>query len=101
MRLLAGRRAHARAQSAQPARGEQIQRLSQPLAELEEKAQKAQQTVSRLESLIEQKLVPMEPQQKRLMDCLRGIARNAFYTALAPFKKAYNNYRDDHDQFRQ
>jgi hypothetical protein len=35
------------------------------------------------------------------MDCLRVIARNLFYAALAPFKSAYNNYRDDHDQFRQ
>ena len=35
------------------------------------------------------------------MDSLRVIARNAFYEVLAPFKKAYNNYRDDHDQFRQ
>jgi hypothetical protein len=31
----------------------------------------------------------------------RVIARNVFYAALGPFKKAYNNYRDDHDQFRQ
>ena len=35
------------------------------------------------------------------MDQLRVIARNLFYKALAPFKKAYDNYRDDHDQFRQ
>jgi hypothetical protein len=34
------------------------------------------------------------------MDNLRVIARNVFYAALGPFKKAYNNYRDDHDQFR-
>ena len=43
----------------------------------------------------------LDPDKKRLMDNLRGIARNVFYTALGPFKKAYNNYRDDHDQFRQ
>jgi hypothetical protein len=35
------------------------------------------------------------------MDNFRVIARNVFYAALGPFKKAYNNYRDDHDQFRQ
>ena len=35
------------------------------------------------------------------MDSLRVIARNVFYKALQPFKKAYNNYRDDHGQFRQ
>jgi hypothetical protein len=46
-------------------------------------------------------LVRFDPEKKRLMDRLRVIARNVFYHALRPFKKAYNNYRDDHDQFRQ
>ena len=60
-----------------------------------------QTSESRLERVIEDQRVRMEPDQKRSMDCLRVIARNVFYAALAPFKKAYNNYRDDHDQFRQ
>ena len=46
-------------------------------------------------------MVRLDPEKKRLMDSLRVIARNVFYQALQPFKKAYNNYRDDHDQFRQ
>jgi hypothetical protein len=54
-----------------------------------------------LERLIEEKMVRLDPEKKRLMDSLRVIARNVFYKALQPFKKAYNNYRDDHDQFRQ
>ena len=83
------------------ARQEQIQELSRQLAELDTKAQNAQQTESRLERLIEEKMVRLEPEKKRLMDSLRVIARNVFYKALQPFKKAYNNYRDDHDQFRQ
>jgi len=83
------------------ARQEQIQKLSRELAELESKVQNAQQTESRLERLIEEKMVRLDPEKKRLMDGLRVIARNAFYQALQPFKKAYNNYRDDHDQFRQ
>ena len=82
-------------------RQEQIQKLSGELAELEAKARKAQQTESRLERLIEQKMVRLDPEKKRLMDSLRVIARNVFCKALQPFKKAYNNYRDDHDQFRQ
>ena len=61
----------------------------------------AQQTESRLERLIAEQMVRLDPEKKRLMDSLRVIARNVFYDALAPFKKAYNNYRDDHDQFRQ
>lgn len=95
------RRAQTRSQSTRQTRQEQIDRLSQELAELEEKTQTAQKTESRLERLIEEKMVRLEPDQKRLMDSLRVIARNVFYAALAPFKKAYNNYRDDHDQFRQ
>jgi hypothetical protein len=82
-------------------RQEQIQKLSGALAELEAKTQRAPQTESRLERLIEQKMVRLDPEKKRLLDSLRVIARNVFYKALQPFKKAYNNYRDDHDQFRQ
>jgi hypothetical protein len=99
--LISLRRAQKRWQGVRPARQEQIEKLSQELAELEQKADTAQKTVSRLESLIQEKMVRMEPNQKRLMDFLRVIARNLFYGALAPFKKAYNNYRDDHDQFRE
>lgn len=79
----------------------QIQKLSGELADLEARTQQAQPTESRLEQLIAEKMVRLDPEKKRLMDSLRVIARNVFYAALQPFKKAYNNYRDDHDQFRQ
>ena len=82
-------------------RQEQIQTLSDQLAELDAKTQQTQQSESRLERLIQEKMVRLDPEKKRLMDSLRVIARNVFYKALEPFKKAYNNYRDDHDQFRQ
>ena len=82
-------------------RQEQIQTLSDQLAELDVKTHQTQQTESRLERLIQEKMVRLDPEKKRLMDSLRVIARNVFYKALEPFKKAYNNYRDDHDQFRQ
>lgn len=91
----------ARWESTRLTRQEQIQKLSRELAELDIKAQNAQKTESRLERLIEEKMVRLDPEKKRLMDSLRVIARNVFYKALQPFKKAYNNYRDDHDQFRQ
>ena len=57
-------------------------------------------TESRLEAMIQAEMVKLEPQSKRLMDVLRITARNGFYEALQPFKKAYDNYRDDHDHFR-
>jgi hypothetical protein len=34
------------------------------------------------------------------MDAIKLLSRNTFYLQLDPFKKAYNNYRDDHDFFR-
>jgi hypothetical protein len=34
------------------------------------------------------------------MDSIKLIARNVFYNALAPFKRAYDNFRDDHAYFR-
>lgn len=51
--------------------------------------------------MIAAQMVRMEPQSKRLLDCLRIIARNLFYQAIQPFKKAYDNFRDDHDYFRK
>ena len=95
------RQSKTRSQSIRQERQKEIESLSKELAELEEKGQVVQKTQSRLEHLIEEQMVRMEPNNKRLMDSLRVIARNAFYQVLAPFKKAYNNYRDDHDQFRQ
>ena len=95
------RQVQRRWESTRGARQEQIQKLSGELAQLEVKAQEAQQTESRLERMIAEKMVRLDPEKKRLMDSLRVIARNIFYQALQPFKKAYNNYRDDHDQFRQ
>ena len=56
---------------------------------------------SRLETMIQDQMVRMDGQCKRLMDVLRITARNLFYKALQPFKKAYDNYRDDHDHFRK
>jgi hypothetical protein len=82
-------------------RQKQIQELSGELAQLETRMEQASPTESRLEQMIAGKMVKLDPEKKRLMDSLRIIARNVFYAALQPFKKAYNNYRDDHDQFRQ
>lgn len=56
---------------------------------------------SRLEAMIQADMVKMEGQSKRLLDVLRVTVRNLFYQALQPFKKAYDNYRDDHDYFRK
>jgi hypothetical protein len=56
--------------------------------------------VSRVTQLVEQGKVRLDTAPKSLMDSLRIIARNVFYRELAGFKEAYNNYRDDHDHYR-
>ncbi len=61
----------------------------------------AQAVESRLDALIQAQMVKLDGQSKRLLDVLRISARNLFYQALQPFKAAYDNYRDDHDYFRQ
>ena len=46
-------------------------------------------------------MVKMDGQSKRLMDQLKITARNLFYRTFQPFKRVYDNYRDDHDHFRK
>jgi hypothetical protein len=60
-----------------------------------------QKEVSRIDKLVEQGMVRMDSANKTLMDAIKITARNLFYQALAPFKAAYDNYRDDHDYFRE
>ena len=81
-------------------RAERIAALTQDLAQTEQDQAKTQKEVSRLEVLIEQQMVRLDTRNKQLLDSLRLIARNAFYQTLQPFKTAYNNYRDDHELFR-
>ena len=57
--------------------------------------------VSRIDQLVAQGMVRLDTGNKTLMDAIKLTARNLFYRALAPFKAAYNNYRDDHDYFRE
>ena len=35
-----------------------------------------------------------------MLDVIKICARNIFHQALDPFKKQYDNYRDDHGYFR-
>jgi len=81
-------------------RTERITALTKDLAQAQQDQAKTQKEVSRLEILIEQQMVRLDTRNKRLLDSLKLIARNAFYQALAPFKTAYDNYRDDHELFR-
>ncbi|MBI4024710.1 MAG: hypothetical protein HY360_06985, partial [Verrucomicrobia bacterium] len=77
-----------------------ITELTNDLMQIEVQRTTVQKEVSRLETLIQQQMVRLDTKNKSVMDCLKVIARNAFYQALQPFKKSYNNYRDDHELFR-
>lgn len=81
-------------------REKKIAALDEQLAELDQQLDTEQKEVSRLDTLIARSAVRLRGERKYLMDVIKITARNIFYRALAPFKEAYDNYRDDHVWFR-
>lgn len=59
------------------------------------------QSVSKLDRLVHEGYERLDTKKKRVMDCIKILARNIFYAMIASFKKSYNNYRDDHQYFRE
>ena len=57
-------------------------------------------TESRLDRVGRDNYEYLNLHEKTLMDTIRILGRNFFYTALKPYKELYNNYRDDHEMFR-
>ena len=82
-------------------RQEAIVKLETQLTQSLNQAAQTDPTVSRLEDLITRGMVRLDTGPKRLLDAIKVAARNEFYRALAPFRKTYDNYRDDHDHFRR
>lgn len=82
-------------------RQERIEAIDLRIKELDALLESTTREVSRLETLIAQKKQRLDTGNKSVMDAIKVLARNAFYRALAPFKRAYDNYRDDHDYFRK
>jgi len=93
--------AQTRHETSQATRQEQISALEQQWNQIVSQAAQTGQTVSRLENLIARGMVRLDSGPKRLLDAIKVIARNEFYRALAPFRQAYDNYRDDHEHFRR
>lgn len=83
------------------ARRKSIEKIHLEIMGIQEKIHQTKATESRLDALVQAEMVKLDGQSKRLMDVLKISARNLFYQALGPFKKAYDNYRDDHEHFRQ
>lgn len=82
-------------------RAQRIEELHRALEANEASKEQIAKTVSRIDSLIEGQKVRMDNRSKTLMDTLRITARNAFYRSLSGFKAAYDNFRDDHDHWRE
>ena len=82
------------------ARRKSIEQSHKQLAGIQVQLGETKATESRLDAVIREQMVRLDSQCKCLMDVLRITARNLFYQELQPFKKAYDNYRDDHDHFR-
>jgi len=59
------------------------------------------QNVSKLDRLVNEGYERLDTKKKQVMDSIKIFARNIFYTMIASFKKSYNNYRDDHQYFRE
>jgi len=77
-----------------------IEELSEQLKQLEVEKEETQKEISKLGHLIDKNYEKLDTQKKIIMDVLKIIARNVFYKTLALFKEAYDNYRDDHEIFR-
>jgi len=77
-----------------------IEKQHEKLEKISQQLEETSKEQSRLEQLIEREAVKMKGSRKRLMDTLKILARNFFYTPLSPFKADYDNYRDDHVLFR-
>ena len=82
-------------------RAVKIEAIHQQILSNDEEKAMLTKEVSRIDQLIDQKMVRMDLANKTLMDAIKISARNLFYRLFAPFKVAYDNYRDDHDYFRK
>ena len=99
--VAAAKAADQRYEATRLARRKSIDQDHQQIAAIQVQILDTQAKQSRLEAMIQDHMVKMDGQCKRLLDVLRITARNLFYQALQPFKKSYDNYRDDHDHFRR
>lgn len=59
------------------------------------------QNTSKLDRLVNDGYEQLDTKRKMVMDSIKIFARNIFYTMIGSFKKSYNNYRDDHQYFRE
>ncbi len=81
-------------------RDQRIEELTSELRKLKDEMENIVKEESRLQVAVDEDFYRLDMLQKYMMDSIKILARNLFYVMLAPFKKLYNNYRDDHVVFR-
>ena len=81
-------------------RHQRIAEADKRLKGVQAQLDKTEKEVSKLETLIAHQFCRLNTANKQVMDALKLIARNAFYKQLEPFKRLYDNFRDDHVLFR-
>ena len=95
------RNASKRHEKYREARDQKIEEVHKQILKNEEEKASLEKEVSRIDQLVSAEMVRMDLRNKTLMDTIKIIARNLFYRLFAPFKTAYDNYRDDHDYYRE
>ena len=83
------------------AAGSSLDGLHQKLIANQAERDAMEKEVSRIDQLVAQDMVRLDTGNRTLMDAIKITARNLFYRTLAPFKAAYNNYRDDYSDSRE
>ena len=77
-----------------------IEEHTKNLENIKKKLEEQKGNVSKVDTLIQEKYQCLNVRKKRFMDALRIFARNTFYILFRPFRDKYDNFRDDHDYFR-
>ncbi|MBS3742640.1 MAG: hypothetical protein KGY74_11015 [Candidatus Cloacimonetes bacterium] len=77
-----------------------IQLLDNRIDEINTNLLQTTKDASKLDMLVEKKYQRLDIRKKNLMDVMKIYARNIFYHVFKPFKIRYDNFRDDHEYFR-
>jgi hypothetical protein len=78
----------------------EIKEMDLRLQNVNAKLKKSKGKVSKLDTLINERFQRLDVRKKMFMDALKIYARNMFYHVFENFRVAYDNFRDDHEYFR-
>lgn len=78
----------------------EVSKLDAALKQLEQQRKDLAGKTSKIQELINEGYQKLDTDTKSFVDAIKILARNIFYITFQPFKEKYNNYRDDHQVFR-